>query len=150
MMGTEEVLTNVDLEKMKGSNNEELKTFPTENTHDPSEGFISVPKTSSFRASLRKRNAMMKSDSSDSSDGREDSIDNIPVYSTDNNENNQQFRPRTEDVVTQTPLWEADELSASTSDDEAKWEQSLVSRAAAMSVHISTVHESISAGMIDD
>jgi len=39
-------------------------------------------------------------------------------------------------------------LSASTGDDETKWEQSLVRRAAAMPVRISTVHESIAAGMI--
>ena len=144
MMGTEEVLTNADLEQMKGSNNEKVKKYPSENPQDASEEFISVPKTSSFRASLRNRNAMLTSDSSDS-DERDASLDEVPVYPTE--EESHQFQINTKDI-TQTPLWEADELSASTSDDETKWEQSLVRRAAAMPVRISTVHESIAAGMI--
>ena len=144
MMGTEEVLTNADLEQMKGSNNEKVKKYPSENPQDASEEFISVPKTSSFRASLRKRNAMLTSDSSDS-DERDASLDEVPVYPTE--EESHQFQINTKEN-TQTPLWEADELSASTSDDETKWEQSLVRRAAAMPVRISTVHESIAAGMI--
>lgn len=78
-MGTEEVLTNADLEQMKGSNNEKVKKYPSENPQDASEEFISVPKTSSFRASLRKRNAMLTSDSSDS-DERDASLDEVPVY----------------------------------------------------------------------
>ena len=143
-MGTEEVLTNADLEQIKGSSNEEVKKSPSENLQDASEEFISVPKTSSFRASFRKRNAMLTSASSDS-DGRDASLDEVSVYPTE--EGNHQFQTNTKDI-TQTPLWEADELSASTSDDEAKWEQSLVRRAAAMPVRISTTHESISAGMI--
>lgn len=153
------ILNGNDLEKAEHSGDMEIELSPVPD-EKPAEEFISVPKTTSFRASLRKRNAMLSSDDSDSDESKRSSEDELPRYTADYDDeiattgyatNPNQFRssnPKKHHVHSHshkqeipedpelpisnpTPLWEADDLSASTSDEEAKWEQSLLQRATA-------------------
>ena len=143
----------------------------------PPDEFIRVPKTSCFRTSLRERNAMLSSESSDESE-HNDSLptytasyeDEVATtgYATIPN----QFKPShpkpshpkpssdedysihrkdLNDAVTNPgPMWDEAELSASTSDEEARWEQSLVSRAMAGPIITSRVSQTVVAGRCED
>ena len=121
----------------------------------PAEDFVAVPKTTSFRASLRKRNAMLSSDESDSDENRRSSEDELPTYTADYEDEiattgyatiPNQFKPShprksalppstsfppASSITNPTPLWEAEDISASESDEEEKWEQTLIQRATA-------------------
>ena len=137
---------------MEGKMEVEPAPLPDEK---PAEDFIAVPKTNSFRASLRKRNAMLSSDDSESDENRRSSEDELPTYMADYEDeiattgyatNPNQFKPShsrksqpspstsfppDSSITNPTPLWDADDLSASESDEEAKWEQTLIQRATA-------------------
>ena len=153
----------------------------------PSDEFIRVPKTSSFRTSLRERNAMLSSESSDESEHN----DSLPIYTASYEDEvattgyatiPNQFKPShpkpshpkpshpkpshpkpssdedysihrkdLNDAVTNPgPMWDEAELSASTSDEEARWEQSLVSRAMAGPIITSRVSQTVVAGRCED
>lgn len=143
----------------------------------PSDEFIRVPKTSSFRTSLRERNAMLSSESSDESEHN----DSLPTYTASYEDEvattgyatiPNQFKPShpkpshpkpssdedysihrkdLNDAVTNPgPMWGEAELSASTSDEEARWEQSLVSRAMAGPIITSRVSQTVVAGRCED
>ena len=143
----------------------------------PPDEFIRVPKTSSFRTSLRERNAMLSSESSDESEHN----DSLPTYTASYEDEvattgyatiPNQFKPShpkpshpkpssdedysihrkdLNDAVTNPgPMWDEVELSASTSDEEARWEQSLVSRAMAGPIITSRVSQTIVAGRCED
>lgn len=143
----------------------------------PSDEFIRVPKTSSFRTSLRERNAMLSSESSDESEHN----DSLPTYTASYEDEvattgyatiPNQFKPShpkpshpkpssdedysihrkdLNDAVTNPgPMWDEAELSASTSDEEARWEQSLVSRAMAGPIITSRVSQTVVAGRCED
>ncbi|KAK8821908.1 hypothetical protein WA538_000006, partial [Blastocystis sp. DL] len=131
----------------------------------PPDEFIRVPKTSSFRTSLRERNAMLSSESSDESEHN----DSLPTYTASYEDEvattgyatiPNQFKPShpkpssdedysihrkdLNDAVTNPgPMWDEVELSASTSDEEARWEQSLVSRAMAGPIITSHVSQTV-------
>ena len=143
----------------------------------PPDEFIRVPKTSSFRTSLRERNAMLSSESSDESEHN----DSLPTYTASYEDEvattgyatiPNQFKPShpkpshpkpssdedysihrkdLNDAVTNPgPMWDEVELSASTSDEEARWEQSLVSRAMAGPIITSHVSQTVVAGRCED
>ena len=143
----------------------------------PPDEFIRVPKTSSFRTSLRERNAMLSSESSDESEHN----DSLPTYTASYEDEvattgyatiPNQFKPShpkpshpkpssdedysihrkdLNDAVTNPgPMWDEAELSASTSDEEARWEQSLVSRAMAGPIITSHVSQTVVAGRCED
>lgn len=143
----------------------------------PPDEFIRVPKTSSFRTSLRERNAMLSSESSDESEHN----DSFPTYTASYEDEvattgyatiPNQFKPShpkpshpkpssdedysihrkdLNDAVTNPgPMWDEVELSASTSDEEARWEQSLVSRAMAGPIITSHVSQTVVAGRCED
>lgn len=143
----------------------------------PPDEFIRVPKTSSFRTSLRERNAMLSSESSDESEHN----DSLPTYTASYEDEvattgyatiPNQFKPShpkpshpkpssdedysihrkdLNDAVTNPgPMWDEAELSASTSDEEARWEQSLVSRAMAGPIITSRVSQTVVAGRCED
>lgn len=143
----------------------------------PPDEFIRVPKTSSFRTSLRERNAMLSSESSDESEHN----DSLPTYTASYEDEvattgyatiPNQFKPShpkpshpkpssdedysihrkdLNDAVTNPgPMWDEVELSASTSDEEARWEQSLVSRAMAGPIITSRVSQTVVAGRCED
>ena len=143
----------------------------------PPDEFIRVPKTSSFRTSLRERNAMLSSESSDESEHN----DSLPTYTASYEDEvattgyatiPNQFKPShpkpshpkpssDEDysihrkdlnnaVTNPGPMWDEAELSASTSDEEARWEQSLVSRAMAGPIITSRVSQTVVAGRCED
>lgn len=143
----------------------------------PPDEFIRVPKTSSFRTSLRERNAMLSSESSDESEHN----DSLPTYTASYEDEvattgyatiPNQFKPShpkpshpkpssdedysihrkdLNDAVTNPgPMWDEVELSASTSDEEARWEQSLVSRAMAGPIITSHVSQTVVAGRCAD
>ena len=143
----------------------------------PPDEFIRVPKTSSFRTSLRERNAMLSSESSDESEHN----DSLPTYTASYEDEvattgyatiPNQFKPShpkpshpkpssdedysihrkdLNDAVTNPgPMWGEAELSASTSDEEARWEQSLVSRAMAGPIITSRVSQTVVAGRCED
>ena len=145
-------------------------------TQSPDE-FIRVPKTSSFRTSLRERNAMLSSESSDESEHN----DSLPTYTAcyedevattgyatipnqfkpshpkpshpkpSSDEDYSIHRKDLNDAVTNPgPMWDEVELSASTSDEEARWEQSLVSRAMAGPIITSRVSQTVVAGRCED
>ena len=143
----------------------------------PPDEFIRVPKTSSFRTSLRERNAMLSSESSDESEHN----DSLPTYTASYEDEvattgyatiPNQFKPShpkpshpkpssdedysihrkdLNDAVTNPgPMWDEVELSASTSDEEARWEQGLVSRAMAGPIITSHVSQTVVAGRCED
>lgn len=143
----------------------------------PPDEFIRVPKTSSFRTSLRERNAMLSSESSDESEHN----DSLPTYTASYEDEvattgyatiPNQFKPShpkpshpkpssdedysihrkdlNEAVTNPGPMWDEVELSASTSDEEARWEQSLVSRAMAGPIITSRVSQTVVAGRCED
>ena len=143
----------------------------------PPDEFIRVPKTSSFRTSIRERNAMLSSESSDESEHN----DSLPTYTASYEDEvattgyatiPNQFKPShpkpshpkpssdedysihrkdLNDAVTNPgPMWDEVELSASTSDEEARWEQSLVSRAMAGPIITSHVSQTVVAGRCED
>ena len=143
----------------------------------PPDEFIRVPKTSSFRTSLRERNAMLSSESSDESEHS----DSLPTYTASYEDEvattgyatiPNQFKPSHpksshpkpssdedysihrkdfNDAVTNPgPMWDEAELSASTSDEEARWEQGLVSRAMAGPIITSRVSQTVVAGRCED
>ena len=140
----------------------------------PPDEFIRVPKTSSFRTSLRERNAMLSSESSDESEHN----DSLPTYTASyedevattgyashpkpshpkpshpkpsSDEDYSIHRKDLNDAVTNPgPMWDEVELSASTSDEEARWEQSLVSRAMAGPIITSHVSQTVVAGRCAD
>ena len=143
----------------------------------PPDEFIRVPKTSSFRTSLRERNALLSSESSDESEHN----DSLPTYTASYEDEvattgyatiPNQFKPShpkpshpkpssdedysihrkdLNDAVTNPgPMWDEVELSASTSDEEARWEQSLVSRAMAGPIITSHVSQTVVAGRCED
>ena len=143
----------------------------------PPDEFIRVPKTSSFRTSLRERNAMLSSESSDESEHN----DSLPTYTASyedevattgyatipnqfklshpkpshpkpsSDEDYSIHRKDLNDAVTNPgPMWDEVELSASTSDEEARWEQSLVSRAMAGPIITSHVSQTVVAGRCED
>ena len=143
----------------------------------PPDEFIRVPKTSSFRTSLRERNAMLSSESSDESEHN----DSLPTYTASYEDEvattgyatiPNQFKPShpkpshpkpssdedysihrkdlNEAVTNPGPMWDEAELSASTSDEEARWEQSLVSRAMAGPIITSRVSQTVVAGRCED
>ena len=135
----------------------------------PPDEFIRVPKTSSFRSSLRERNAMLSSESSDESEHN----DHLPTYTASyedevattgyatipNQFKSSHPKPSSDEdysihrkdlneaVAKPVPMWDEAELSASTSDEEARWEQSLVSRAMAGPTVTSRVSQTVVAGM---
>ena len=139
----------------------------------PPEEFIRVPKTSSFRSSLRERNAMLSSESSDESEHN----DHLPTYTASyedevattgyatipnqfksSHPKSSRPKPSSDDdysihrkdlneaIANPTPMWDEAEVSASTSDEEARWEQSLVSRAMAGPTVSSRVSQTVVAG----
>ena len=121
----------------------------------PAEDFIAVPKTTSFRASLRKRNAMLSSDESDFDENRRSSSEELPTYAADYEDElattgyvsiPNQFKPSHSrksnlpssstfspdlPIANPSPPWEAADVSASESDEDEKWEQTLIQRATA-------------------
>ena len=152
--------------ELEGKMDIEPTPFPDEK---PAEDFIAVPKTTSFRASLRKRNAMLSSDESDSDENRRSSEDELPTYTADYEDEiattgyatiPNQFKPShprksappsstlfpsDSSIAKPTPLWEAEDVSASESDEEAKWEQTLIQRATAGPRVQSSTMESLAA-----
>ena len=122
----------------------------------PSDEFIRVPKTSSFRTSLPTYTASYEDEVATTGYA---TIPNQfkpshpkpshPKPSSD--EDYSIHRKDLNDAVTNPgPMWDEAELSASTSDEEARWEQSLVSRAMAGPIITSRVSQTVVAGRCED